>query len=136
MFFKTPGYEFLSNMYPCNIQLSNGLIFPCVESAYVAHKPEKLDLRCQSLNGYQAKRLGRKLQLRKDWDEVKVPIMRELLFIKFKHPVLRDKLVAVTEELVEDNTWNDTFWGRCKGIGDNNLGKLLTEVRDFIALCN
>lgn len=32
-------------------------------------------------------------------------------------------------ELIEGNTWNDTFWGVCNGEGENNLGKLLMKVR-------
>ncbi len=33
-------------------------------------------------------------------------------------------------EIVERNTWNDTFWGVCKGKGENHLGILLMEIRD------
>jgi predicted NAD-dependent protein-ADP-ribosyltransferase YbiA (DUF1768 family) len=33
------------------------------------------------------------------------------------------------EELVEGNWWNDTFWGVCNGVGENNLGKLLMKIR-------
>lgn len=75
MFFKTPGYEFLSNMQPVLIRLPTGETFSCVESAYMAHKPETLDRRFSSLNGFQAKKLGKTLVLRPDWEEVKIPIM-------------------------------------------------------------
>jgi predicted NAD-dependent protein-ADP-ribosyltransferase YbiA (DUF1768 family) len=34
------------------------------------------------------------------------------------------------EELCEFNTWGDTFYGVCNGVGKNILGKLLMEIRD------
>ena len=53
--------------------------------------------------------------------------------IKFLNPDLREKLVATGDaELIEGNHWNDTCWGVCKGIGQNNLGKILMEVRDML----
>ncbi len=33
------------------------------------------------------------------------------------------------EELVEINTWNDTFWGVCNSEGSNFLGEILMKVR-------
>ena len=33
-------------------------------------------------------------------------------------------------ELIEGNSWGDTFWGVCDGVGENNLGKVLMRVRD------
>jgi hypothetical protein len=32
-------------------------------------------------------------------------------------------------ELIEDNDWDDTYWGVCNGAGENNLGKLLMKIR-------
>jgi hypothetical protein len=34
--------------------------------------------------------------------------------------------------LIEENNWNDTFWGVCNGVGENNLGRLLMQVRGEI----
>jgi predicted NAD-dependent protein-ADP-ribosyltransferase YbiA (DUF1768 family) len=49
--------------------------------------------------------------------------MKELLKIKFENFELCKKLLATgEEELVEGNYWNDTYWGVCKGIGENHLG--------------
>lgn len=33
------------------------------------------------------------------------------------------------EELVEGNNWNDTYWGKCNGHGQNKLGIILMKVR-------
>lgn len=80
----------------------------------------------------KAKRLGRKCDLRPDWEEVKVGLMYRLLMEKFADDDLRQKLLATgDEDLVEGNNWNDTFWGVCKGVGDNQLGVLLMRVREI-----
>ena len=58
--------------------------------------------------------------------------MEALLFLKFggKDPLLTRELIATGHlDLIEGNTWNDTFWGVCDGAGENNLGKLLMKVR-------
>ena len=56
--------------------------------------------------------------------------MRELLRQKFAHPDLRRLLLATGDaELVEGNTWGDTFWGTVDGKGENHLGKILTRIR-------
>jgi ribA/ribD-fused uncharacterized protein len=70
--------------------------------------------------------------MRDDWDDVKLGIMRDLVSRKFKqNKDLRLMLEATgDQELVEGNTWNDTFWGVCNGEGCNWLGKILMEVRD------
>jgi predicted NAD-dependent protein-ADP-ribosyltransferase YbiA (DUF1768 family) len=59
--------------------------------------------------------------------------MRELCRQKFAIPWLRNKLLQ-TEDwlLVEGNAWNDTFWGQCRGVGENNLGRILMAIRHEI----
>lgn len=87
----------------------------------------------RSLNAGVAKRRGRKLTIRSDWNKVKDDVMLELLRLKFAIPDLRDKLLATENAtLIEGNTWGDTYWGVCRGIGDNTLGVLLMQVRSEI----
>lgn len=31
--------------------------------------------------------------------------------------------------LIEKNTWGDTYFGVCNGVGENNLGKDLMSIR-------
>ena len=115
---------FLSNMFPCKVQE-----FSCVESYFQAMKcPDRAD-EFIGLNGYQAKALGRRVKLRTDWNDERISVMRGILFIKFQGKLL-ERLKAIEGEIVERNTWNDTFWGVCNGKGENHLGKLLMEVRD------
>lgn len=133
MLFKDNLY-FLSNMYPCTIKATyNGtqLTFSCVESAFQACKCMARASEFISLDGYQAKKLGRKVSLRSDWDTVRITIMELLVRAKFEqNPLLIKDLIHVEGDIVEENTWNDTFWGVCNGIGENHLGEILTKLRD------
>ena len=104
--------------------------FTCVESAFQACKCIDRINEFKNLNGFEAKKLGRKVQLRSDWEQVKLPIMKSLVTIKFQqNPDLYERLNAITGLIVEENTWGDTFWGQCNGVGENHLGKILMELR-------
>lgn len=73
---------------------------------------------------------------RPDWDEVKVDIMREILWAKVgQHEYVRRKLLATGDrELVEDS-WRDDFWGWGPNKdGQNQLGKLWMEIREQIKI--
>ena len=134
MYFKGK-YDFLSNMYPCDIKITfNGrtYTFTCVESAFQSFKDLSRMSEFEGLNGYESKKLGRKVNLRKDWDDVKVDIMRDLVKQKFLNLELSKKLVEIEGEIVEHNSWNDTFWGVSYGKGKNMLGLILMEIRDEI----
>ena len=81
-----------------------------------------------------AARMGRsrKRPLRRDWESVKVRVMRAAVLAKFQtHEDIRETLLATgCEEIVEDTT-RDYFWGcGSKGNGKNWLGLILMEVRD------
>lgn len=125
-------YFFLSNFSPSPIR-HGGILYPTVEHAYQAGKILDMEIR-RALAIYptpgDAKKMGRKLKMRDDWDEVKVPRMRTCLKKKFQDPSLRRKLLETgDQELIEGNTWGDTFWGVYRGKGKNMLGILLMEVR-------
>lgn len=127
---------FLSNFYVRPITYE-GIQYTCTESAYQAHKTLDINerIRISKLDPETAKKEGRKLPLRSDWDDVKLDVMYEICTIKFTtHPDLGKRLLATEdEELVEGNKWNDTFWGVCKGVGENNLGKILMRIRSELA---
>jgi len=126
-------YGFLSNFYTSPITV-DGLTFSCVEAAFQASKTLSPDIRKQfvGLDGSAAKRLGRRVLLRPDWEVIKLEVMKNLLRKKFSDPKFAAQLVAVTEPIVEENYWSDTFWGVCNGRGLNWLGQLLTQVRQEI----
>ena len=81
----------------------------------------------------EAKRLGRRADLRLDWEQIKDDVMHSVLQAKFAVPELRDALLATGDaELVEGNTWGDVYWGVCGGKGRNQLGRTLMRIRDDI----
>ena len=128
-------YAFLSNMYPSpvTIEINNKpYTFSCVEAAFQAHKQPSRAAEFTCIDGYAAKRLGRKVTLRPDWEDVKDDIMEKCVrqkFIQTKEG-LDVQLMFLEGDIVEDNTWNDTYWGRCNGVGLNRLGEILMRIRD------
>jgi ribA/ribD-fused uncharacterized protein len=75
--------------------------------------------------------------MRPDWEQVKILIMTSLVRDKFtRHQDLKEQLLATGDaELIEGNWWGDTFWGVCKGKGENHLGKVLMKVREELKGC-
>lgn len=128
----TGPHRWLSNFWPAPVSL-DGVVYPTVEHAYVAAKTRDSTWRSAVLacgTPGDAKRLGRRMNLRSDWNAVRVDVMRDLLEQKFSNPTLAEKLLATGDALLQEgNTWGDTFWGVCNGRGENMLGKLLMEVR-------
>lgn len=133
---------FLSNFYPSPIVWGD-MSYPTVEHAFQASKTFASSVReriRRTASAGMAKRLGRSLTLRKDWEEVKIGIMKELLALKFtQHSDLRHSLLATRSmKLVEGTWWHDNFWGDCycddckNKTGKNILGKLLMELRESL----
>lgn len=139
-------WRFLSNFYPAKIE-HQGITYPTVEHYYVAMKvknDQQIDgkfityIDCRELiakmpaeQAGKVKQFGKIIKVRKDWDDVKLDVMLWGVREKFKHEDLKEMLLATgDEELVEGNWWNDTYWGICKGEGENNLGKILMKVRN------
>lgn len=134
--FKSPGTEFLSNMYPCSV-VYNGITYKCSEAAFQAAKCARAEdaAKFPPLNGYEAKKLSRFCPRDPHWEEKSINVMREILKSKFgANMELKTMLVETGDaELIEGNSWGDTFWGVCKGNGENHLGKLLMEIREEFA---
>jgi ribA/ribD-fused uncharacterized protein len=134
-------YEFLSNFYPAII-IFEGVRYLTLEHAFVASKTldkqfRKRIARLPAKDAGLAKSMGRKCKLRPGWDEIKIRMMKDFLFQKFSQEPFKTKLLETgDQELVEGNYWHDNFWGdciceKCDELipGENNLGKLLMEVR-------
>ena len=129
----TGEYSFLSNFYGCFIPYM-GLRFPSVEHAFQASKSLDSNVRwqlqyCRSAG--EAKQRGKMIELRPDWEEVKIQVMTDLIRNKFQCPELKQKLLDTgCAHLEEGNNYGDRFWGTVKGQGRNELGKILMKVRD------
>lgn len=125
-------YDFLSNFYPCKIKYE-GVEFPSVEHAFQAMKTMNRTRRneiAQMSTAGQAKRAGRGVILRDDWESVKDKIMYDLNKLKFQNPELAKKLLETGDrELIEGNTWGDDYWGMVGDVGENKLGKILMRIR-------
>lgn len=126
-------YRWLSNFYPAPVIL-DGVEYPTVEHAYQAAKSlsaaEREQVRTQPSPG-ATKRYAKKLTCRKNWNEVKIGVMEALLRQKFALPDFRAALIATGDAYIEEtNSWHDTFWGVCDGVGENHLGKLIMKIRD------
>lgn len=129
----TKEFRFLSNFWIAPVELE-GKIYMSVEHAYQAAKttnPAEREMIRRASEPAMARTYGRKsVKLRPDWEKVKMTVMEDLLRQKFAHPDLRACLLATGDvKLIEGNWWGDTFWGVCKGLGQNHLGKLLMKIR-------
>ena len=128
-------YYFLSNFYPCKIEF-DGLEYKCSEAAYQAQKSGSVlgKIKFTFSNGAQAKKMGKEVHLREDWEKVKLNIMHQIVYEKFIQNTELGQLLIDTYDaiLIEGNQWNDTFWGMCNGGGENHLGKILMDVRDTL----
>ena len=127
-------YYFLSNFYEAPVTY-NGITYKNNEAAFQAQKvaPSKeAMLEFKDLNPTEAKKLGRKVSLRPDWENVKVGVMEDLVYAKFSQNTdLQEKLIDTGDEYLEEgNTWGDRVWGAVNGVGANLLGQILMEVRE------
>jgi ribA/ribD-fused uncharacterized protein len=128
-------HAFLSNFYLSPIVLPGGHVAPSLEHAFQAYKcrrDEDFELILSAATPGAAKRLGRQVSLRMDWEAAKIKVMRWLLTLKFylNGSELSARLLATDDALlIEGNSWGDRFWGVYEDVGDNWLGYLLMGRR-------
>ena len=131
------NYYFLSNFYECPVTY-NGLTYKNNEAAFQAQKCITMNERFKfiNLNASEAKKLGRRVVLRKDWEDIKIKVMTAIVKAKFEqNEDLKEKLLSTENTYLEEgNTWGDRIWGTVNGVGANNLGKILMNVRKELQL--
>ena len=122
-------YRFLSNFWQEKERggLSNEHFFQAEKSL----DPAERAFVMRASGPIEAKKRGRQITLREDWDLVKDQVMLSNLRNKFYLDRNLWELLLLTgdEELVEVNHWGDRYWG-VDGTGENHLGILLMQVRD------
>lgn len=122
--------------------------YPTVEHAFQAAKTldikEKKHIANMGSPG-AAKKAGRKVKLRPDWEEIKLAVMYICLCAKFgSENWYRELRLTGEEEIIEWNSWGDRIWGvPCHVIdeglwvpyeklcGENLLGRLLMYCRNY-----
>lgn len=130
----------LDNFSPHSVRWNESLTFPTVEHGFVYFKtldPAVRDMILQAPDPGEAKYIGRALDLREDWDEIKFGIMCALVTKKFEqHEDLPKRLIRTQGRmLIEGNIWDDNIWGDCichscrDILGQNWLGKILMALR-------
>ena len=135
--FDGTEHRFLSNFHPSKIEFED-LIFDNVENGFQAAKTLDLDKRLsfRHVEPGVAKRMGRKVNIRTDWENVCNDVMLACVRSKFKIHELRQLLLSTEDALLtEGNFWHDNRWGiclcgkKCVGVGQNRLGRILMQVR-------
>ena len=131
-------HAFLSNFYEHPVEVE-GAVYPTAEHAFQAMKtldPAERETVRAAATPAAAKRLGKKVTLRPDWDTYRFDVMERVLRAKFGDAELGRRLAETGDRyLVEGNTWRDTTWGAVRGRdgawrGQNHLGKTLMRVRE------
>ena len=132
-------FAFLSNFAVSPIIYENKT-WPTVEHIFQAMKTldntEREIIRLSATPG-KAKRLGKKVTLRPEWESVKKSVMLTCVKLKFsQNSELKEKLLSTNDSLlIEGNNWHDNTWGNCSCekcehiAGQNLLGKILMQVR-------
>ncbi len=131
-------YGELSNFAPYPITL-RGKRWPTSEHFFQAQKfantRDQEEIRAVS-SPMIAARMGRdrKRKLRRDWERVKIGVMREAVEAKFRqHDDLRALLLGTGDATLIEHTENDDFWGDGgDGSGRNELGRVLMAVRESL----
>lgn len=117
--------------------LYRGMRFATSEHAYhwekFPHLPDTQSMIWTATSAHEAFKIAEAMasERRPDWDEIKLDVMRNILWNKvYQHEYVRRKLLATGDRELVENSWRDSFWGwgPNKG-GQNMLGKLWMEIR-------
>lgn len=128
-----------SNFWSCPVTYE-GLTYRNSEAAFQAQKTRDEDKKTKfiGVSGGQAKKLGRDVLLRFDWEAVKFGIMCDIVYQKFsQNDSLKRKLLSTGNEYIMENTsyWHDNTWGCCscdrcsRKVSTNWLGLALMFTR-------
>ena len=128
--------KWLSNFEICEVYY-DGDKYTSAEAAFQAAKckDKKERIPFFTMTPAEARKTGRKVKLREDWESIKDNVMYEICKDKFtRNEHLKQKLLSTrNQELIEGNTWGDIYWGACNGKGQNKLGKILMKIREELS---
>lgn len=134
---ESDEYGWMSNFWPGPYQIE-GQEWPTTEHYFAAQKTLNLEqremIRVKVHTPLGAKRYGRMMELRTDWEGIKYEVMKTALRAKFGIDPLKSKLLATDDSLIYEDSPFDKIWGTGErggvGVGKNLLGKALMEVRE------
>ncbi len=133
-------FRYLSNFEVCDVEV-DGDMYGSSEAAYMAQKTldkevRKLFQKSSGITPLEARKLGQIIKIRVDWCDFKLTAMRKSVGDKFlRNKDLQEKLLNTDNKYIEEtNHWKDSFWGVCDGIGENNLGLILMDVRNKLKI--
>ena len=135
-------YGCFSNFFSCPVEYK-GILYPNSECAWQSLKTLDTETRKRFAiyTAAGAKKMGRRVDLRSDWENVKYDLMVEVCYAKFsQNNILKEILLSTdNEEIIENTTsWHDNIWGNCECVkcmnkqGQNLLGKALMAKMDYV----
>ena len=127
-------YSFLANSFESPVEYE-GIKYSSVEHAFQASKTDNKEEKEKIMNASsptKARVIGRRVTKKDNWEDTKNDIMYQICLNKFKdNEELKKKLLSTGNyNLINGNTSEDTYWGVCKEVGDNYLGKILMQIRE------
>mmetsp|Transcript_79064 Transcript_79064/g.164223 ORF Transcript_79064/g.164223 Transcript_79064/m.164223 type:complete len:164 (+) Transcript_79064:52-543(+) len=123
--------EEFANFLPCRIE-EDGIVYRSAEHYFQAHKTEDLAMRkaIGSVDFNQVYGAGQRVQLRPDWEAVKLKVMLEAAELKYRqNPELAAALLSTKGEITFSPSAG--FWGvdERTGQGENWNGRIHAAVR-------
>ena len=133
-------YGCFSNFYEGPFEI-DGLTWPTTEHYFAAMKTMDVSQRDairKAATPLDAKRMGRVVTLRPDWEDVKYEVMLDALKAKFGNNLkLKEILLSTGDALIYEDSPYDKVWGTGQkggvGTGHNLLGKALMQVRSELS---
>lgn len=114
---KEDKYRQFSNFSESRIEF-DGFVFNSGEATFQQAKTfdREQKEKFTKLSPAECRKLGRKVQLRGDWESVKFDVMCNVVYAKFdQNQDLKELLLSTGDAfIVEDTTgWHDNCWGSC-----------------------
>jgi hypothetical protein len=134
-------YGCFSNFFEGPFEI-DGKMWPTTEHYFAAMKTQdetqREDIR-KAATPLDAKRMGRVVTLRPDWEDVKYEVMLDALMAKFgNYPKLKEVLLSTGDALIYEDSPYDKVWGTGEkggvGKGQNLLGKALMHTRQELSV--
>jgi len=125
-----------SNFSQHKINIKDIGIFANAEAALHAYKniedKEFVNSLINAKSGLIARYIGNKTKPTLFWEENKIKIMENILHMKIQqNSIVKENLLNTGLRPLIEHTKDDPFWGdNGDGTGKNNLGKLLTKIRN------